>query len=92
MERDGTGWTVARLLAIFFIHEEESMVLRGPMRDSAARYLRAGERAQAVIGGQTASACLAGPGRPVVTVRYNAPSPVGLEAERDFRSFGRDSK
>lgn len=91
MERDGTGWTVARLLAIFFIQKEEPMALRGSMRDSAAWYLRAAEPTQAVIGGQTASTC-GGLGRPVVTVRGNAPSPVGWETERDFRSSGRDSK
>jgi hypothetical protein len=66
------------------------MALRGSMRDSAAQYLRPGEPAQAVTGGRTTSAFMAGPSRPVVAIRYNVPSPAGWAAEIDFRSFGRD--
>jgi hypothetical protein len=66
------------------------MALRGSMRDSAAQYLRPGEPTQAVIGGQTTSAFMAGPSRPVAAIQHNAPSPVVWAAEKDFRSFGRD--
>jgi hypothetical protein len=53
------------------------MALHGSMPDSAARHLRPAEAAQAMIGGQSASARASGLGGPTVTVRYNAPSPMG---------------